>query len=178
MKEVEIKATYENRNKIIEKLKELGFEFKEKYLLEDYYYSQTGTEMANSKDFIRIRSKGNEKELTFKGKKEKKGNIWERVELNTPVEEPEKFVRIFEELGFNKISENKSNREYWQKENIEFVFVDMIHPTEIHFLEIEADEDKIKWLMSELGNLVDEAGEEIFEKLDEARRNKVKPNDK
>ena len=85
MKEIEVKLTYKDKDKILERLKEIGAVFREKYLLEDYYYSLTGTDMSNTNDLLRVRKQGDKHELTLKGKCETEGNIWERIELNTVI---------------------------------------------------------------------------------------------
>ena len=170
MKEIEVKLTYKNKEKVIEKLKEIGACFREKYDLEDHYYSLTRKNMSNTNELLRVRKKGSKKELTFKGKCETEGNIWERVELNTDIGDIETMLKIFEHLKLNKLSNNKSTREYWDIEDVEIAFIDIIHPLSIKFIEIEGPtKEKVERVLKLLGNTVKEAGEEIFKKLDELR---------
>ncbi len=171
MKEIEVKLTYKNKEKVIERLKEIGAVFREKYLLEDYYFSLTGTDMSNTNDLLRVRKQGDKQELTFKGKCETEGHIWERVELNTEISDAEAVLKMFEHLKLNNLSTNKSSREFWDIDDVELVFSDITYPAEISFLEIEAPtKEKVEKVLKLLGDLVKEAGEEIFRKLDEARK--------
>ncbi len=173
MKEIEVKLTYEDKDKVIERLKEIDAIFREKYLLEDHYFSLTGTDMSNTNDLLRIRKKGNHQELTFKGKCETEGNIWERIELNTDIGSAETVLKIFEHLKLNNLSTNKSFREFWDIKDVEIVFSDITYPAEIKFIEIEGPtKEKVQGVLDLLGDLVVEAGEEIFRKLDEARKAK------
>jgi predicted adenylyl cyclase CyaB len=171
MKEIEVKLTYKNRAEVVARLKEIGAVFREKYPLEDYYFSLTGTDMGNTNDLLRIRKKGDNQELTFKGKCETEGHIWERVELNTDIGDAEAVLKMFEYLKLNNLSTNKSFREYWDIEDVELVFSDITYPAEISFIEIEGPtKEKVQEVLDKLGDLVKEAGEEIFKKLDEARK--------
>lgn len=172
MKEIEVKLKYKDKEKVVEKLKNMGAKFREKYLLEDHYFSLTGNDMSNTNELLRIRKKGDKQELTFKGKCETEGNIWERVEINTDIGDSEALLKIFEHLKLNQLSTNKSFREFWDLGNAEIAFTDITYPAEIKFMEIEASADKINKILKELNDLVSEAGEEIFKKLDEAWKNK------
>ena len=70
MHEIEIKLTYEDKENVLSKLKSLGAEFKDAYELNDIYFSLTAKDMKDAQEFVRIRKKGDNSELTFKGKKE------------------------------------------------------------------------------------------------------------
>jgi predicted adenylyl cyclase CyaB len=171
MKEIEIKLTFEDKEKVLAKLKELGATFREKYDLEDYYFSITGTDMANTNDLLRVRKKGNKQELTLKGKCETAGNVWERIEINSPIGDYEAVLKMFDHLKLNKLSVNKSLREFWDINGCEIVFSDITYPAEITFMEVEGpSKENVMEVVYSLGNLVKEAGEEIFKKLDEARK--------
>jgi predicted adenylyl cyclase CyaB len=171
MKEIEVKLTYKDKDKVIERLKEVGAVFREKYLLEDHYFSLTGTDMSNTNDLLRVRKKGDQKELTLKGKCETEGNIWERIELNTDISDAEAVLKMFEHLKLNNLSINKSYREFWDIGDTELVFSDITYPAEISFLEIEGPtKERVEEVLKMFEGLVEEAGEEIFRKLDEARK--------
>ena len=129
--------------------------------------------MSNTNDLLRIRKKGDQQELTFKGKCETEGNIWERIELNTDIGNAETVLKMFEYLKLNNLSTNKSFREFWDVKDVEIVFSDITDPAEISFIEIEGPtKEKVQEVLDLLGDLVTEAGEEIFRKLDEARKAK------
>lgn len=171
MKEIEIKLTYKDKDKVLERLKEIGAKFREKYLLEDYYYSITGTNMSNTNDLLRVRKQGDKQELTLKGKCESEGNVWERIELNTNIDDAETVLKMFEHLKLNSLSTNKSYREFWDIGDVELVFSEITYPAEVDFIELEGpSKERVEEVLKMFDGLVEEAGEEIFKKLDEARK--------
>ena len=171
MKEIEVKLTYTHKKKVIARLQEIGAVFREKYTLEDSYFSLTGKDMSNTHDLLRVRKKGNKQELTFKGKCETQGNIWERVELTTEIGDAEAVLQMFEHLKFHKLSKSKSSREFWDINDVEVVFTEITSPAKISFIEIEGPtKEQVESILKLLGNLVKEAGEELFKTLDEARK--------
>jgi predicted adenylyl cyclase CyaB len=171
MKEIEVKLTYKDKEKVLAKLKEIGAVFREKYDLEDYYFSIHGTDMSNSNDLLRVRKKGAKQELTLKGKCETSGNVWERIEINSPVGDYQAVLKMFDHLKLNKLSVNKSYREVWDLGDAEILFSDITYPAKVSFMEIEAPSaERVNEVVKLLGNLVKEAGEEIFKILDQARK--------
>jgi predicted adenylyl cyclase CyaB len=163
--EIELKLKYKNRKKIVDKLKKIGAKYKERFVLHDTYFSFQ-KDMANAKSFLRIREKGNKKELTFKGNRKDKNNIWKRTEINTKIEEPNKIIKIISCLGLNKIKENKSEREIFMLRNLEIAFIDFIRPKKFSIIELEGTFEKIEQTMEKLGNLVERIDEEPFKVLD------------
>ena len=127
--------------------------------------------MRNIHSLIRIRKiNNNEAELTYKGKVKNKNNIWHRAELTTKILSPEIMDKILINLGFKKISEYKSQKEYWEFNNLEIVFNKFTKPAYLEFMEIEGDsEKKIKNIIKKLGKNVQKVGEEIFEIFDKKR---------
>lgn len=169
--EIEIKLKYADKEKIIARLQELKAKFREKYDLADAYFSLTHTDMSNAHDLVRIRQKNEVAELTFKGKCETEGHIWKRIELSTGIGDPESMLQILTYLRFNKISENKSHREFWDLGNVEIAFINFIYPDKIDFIEIEGpSEEEIEVILVKLGDLVTKVGEEGFKKFDEKRK--------
>lgn len=178
MKEIEVKLTYKDRNIVINKLKEIKAVFREKYVLEDHYYSMNGKDMSNSNELIRVRKKGDKSELTFKGKCENQSNIWERVELTTSLGNPESMLKILESLKFNKLSVTKSNREIWNLDDVEIAIIEIFYPANIDFIEIEGPtKEKVEKTLNLMGKTVKEATEEIFKHLDEARNKQLNTTD-
>jgi len=176
-KEIEIKLLFRNKKAIIDKLKpHVGF--KSKINIHDRYYGYDSFDMSNVNNLVRIRTINKEKsELTFKGKAKDKKNIWHRTELNTQIKSPEKMEKILFNLGLNKISEYKSEKEFWNYKKQEIVFAKFTMPARLNFMEIEGNSEKeIKKTVEFLGNDVKEAGEEIFEVFDKARKNKNQNN--
>lgn len=172
MHEIEVKLKFEDKDKILSKLKELGATFREKYELSDTYFSLEYTDMKNAHDLVRIRKKGEKSELTFKGKCETESNVWKRIELTTSLGDSQAMLQILGYLKFNKILENKSIREYWMIGDTEIAFISLLHPVKIEFMEIEAPtEEKVKEVLSELNGLAEVVGEEYFKRIDEVREN-------
>ncbi|MBS3134573.1 class IV adenylate cyclase [Candidatus Woesearchaeota archaeon] len=169
--EIEVKLKYEDKNAIVTKLHELGAKSEEKYRLDDIYFSQEHTDMSNAHDLIRIRTKRDKSELTFKGKCETDDKIWKRVELSTGVDDADSLLKIFKYLKFHEISKNKSIRELWKLGNVEVMFVDFIEPHSLKFIEIEGpSKEKVQKVIDKFGDLVTEVGEESFKKFDETRK--------
>ncbi|MBI2630248.1 class IV adenylate cyclase [Candidatus Pacearchaeota archaeon] len=170
MHEIEVKLKFEDKEKIVSKLKSLGAKFREKYELTDIYFSLKHNDMKNAHDLIRIRKKGDKAELTFKGKCETESHIWKRIELTTNLGDSEAMLQILGYLKFNKILENKSLREYWDLADTEIAFISLIYPAKIDFIEIEAlSEEKVQKVLDELKGLAEVVGEDYFKKLDEVR---------
>lgn len=163
--EIEIKLNYSNRAKITSLLKELGAKFREQYELHDIYFSFHDS-MSNEHELVRIREKGDKKELTFKGKCEDKNKIWKRVEISTKLEDSEKMIDILLGLGLKKIRENISKREIYMLNNLEIAFIDFLKPEKLLIIELEGTEDEINDLLAKLGKSVTRIGEEAFKSFD------------
>jgi len=165
--EIEVKLNYENKEKIVEILKQLNAKFEKKFELHDTYYGLGHSSMNNKNNLVRIRKKGDKSELTFKGNCIDTENIWKRTEITTQISNPEKMNQILLNLGLNKIKENKSIREEWKIGNTEILFIDFTHPEELKIIEIEAESnEEIQEILNKLGNLVTRTGEESFKRFD------------
>lgn len=163
-REIEIKLTYKNKEKVLEKLKKISGKFKEKYILEDIYFTRYNETLSNPNELLRIRSKNNKYELTFKGKnKENKDKILNRIELNVGISDPKNMIQIIEALGFNEISRKKSEREIWIIKEIELVFMKFLGKEIVELLEVEGPSEKsVMDIVSKLGDSVQPVGEEIL----------------
>jgi predicted adenylyl cyclase CyaB len=170
-KEIEIKLIFKNKNKIINKLKP-EIKLERKISIYDKYFSKDFLDMKNTHNLIRIRkiNNNNDAELTFKSKTKNQGNIWQRTELTTTIQSPEIMEKILTHLGFKKISEYKSQREYWKFQDLEIIFIKFTKPAFLEFMEIEGKPKKILEVIKKLGNNVKEVGEEIFEIFDLKRK--------
>jgi len=173
--EIEIKLQFRNKKKIISILGK-KIKFRKKFRIYDKYYSQNYSDMSNVHNLIRIREiKNSNAELTYKGKTKNRSNIWYRVELTTQIASPKAMEKILNNIGFKKISEYRSEKEYWELDNLEIVFSKFTSPAYLEFAEIEGkSEKKIKDLIKKLGKHVKEVGEEIFEVFDKKRKEKPK----
>ncbi len=108
-KEIEIKLKYSDESKLLDKLNSLKATHKDTFEIIDCYYAKNGETMRTAEKLLRIRTKKGISELTYKGKRETESNIWERVEINVPIKEPEKMNLILENIDsnfFNKLDRN------------------------------------------------------------------------
>ncbi len=137
MKEIEIKLKYNDEKAFRDKLKTLKAKVTQTYEIIDCYYAKEGENMKNAQNLLRVRTKKEESELTFKGKRETESDVWERVEINVPIQKPENMGRILNEIGFKLIRKNRTVREYFLLKNTEIVIVKIIEPAKINFVEIE-----------------------------------------
>jgi len=163
--EIEIKLKYNNKERVLKKMNDLGAKFKEKYLLHDTYFGFT-KDIGNKNKLVRIREKNKFYELTFKGEAEDKNHVWKRVEINTEIKEPNKVMEIIYNLGLVKIKENESEREIYLLKKLEIAFIDFKLPAELSVIELEGSEDEINWLVGELGDSVERVGEDFFKIFD------------
>ena len=137
MNEIEIKLKYSDEKTFRDKLKELNAKPLEIYEIVDCYYGKDGETMKSAETLLRVRTKNGKSELTFKGKKETDSNIWERVEINISIEEPEKMELVLKSLGLKRILKNRTLREYWNVEGTELGIMKILEPAKVDFVEIE-----------------------------------------
>ena len=165
--EIEVKFVYKSKKKVTDLLKRLGAKQTEKFSLHDMYFSKKRfSSMKGVREFVRIRRKNDYAELTFKGKRETKSNIWRRMEINTPIGDTDAMEKILLNTGFKKITDGKSNREAWMLKNLEIMFVELTRPTKVIFAEIEGpSENEIQWLLDALGDTITIIEEELFEDI-------------
>ena len=164
-KEIEVKLKYKNKEKVVNKILEKSGKFLEKYSLSDTYFGK-GRDMSNSNELLRVREKGDYKELTFKGKCKNSGNIWERTELTVEIKDAEIMKKILEKTGMKFIKINNSVREYYSLFSCEIIFVEILKPSYLEFMEVEGDKNSIKKVLKTLKGLAEEVGEDIFKNLD------------
>lgn len=171
-KEIEVKLKYKNRKSVINRLKTLGAEKIEDISLIDRYYGLGHSDMSNKNNIVRIRTKNNDSELTFKGNTKNMNNVWERTELTVAIDDPEVMEQILLLSGFNKIKINKSEREIWRIGQVHIEFIDFIIPEKLQLIEIEAKDTRtVDSVVEKLGKLVSRVGEESFNKFDAKREN-------
>ena len=176
-KEIEIKLQFKNKKKIISILGK-KIKFQKKLRVYDKYYNRNWSDMRNTHSLIRVRSiKNGNAELTYKGKAKDKNNIWHRVELTTSIISPKIMEKILNNMGFKKISECQSEREYWQLGSLEIVFIKFNLPTSLKIIEIEGiSEKEIRDIVKKLSKYVKKVGEEIFSVFDKKREKNKKLN--
>jgi len=165
-KEIEVKLLYKNKDKIIERLRP-GIKLLGKTEVFDKYYGAAKDGIKNKNHFIRIRKINGEIELTYKGKAENKRNIISRKELTVKISAVGPAEKILYSLGYQKISDHQSKREFWSFDGAEIVFSEFTKPAHLRFMEIEANSDnRIKEILKKISGCVSKVGEDIFSKFD------------
>ena len=171
MKEIEIKLKYTNEQEFRDKIKELNATFKEKYEIVDCYFAKEGETMKDSKKLLRVRTQKGKSELTYKGKRETESEVWERVEINIPIEEPEKMYLVLENLGFVRILKNKTLREYWDIGGTELGIINIVEPAKVDFVEIEGPTtESVENLTASFKDILKPLEKDHFKPLDEANK--------
>ncbi len=149
--EIETKVLDINIDEIKGKLAVLGAQKKQETRLYVDWYQVTGTEEGSEDWFLRIRSNSERKhEVTWKAKSHTKRIAKIQKEINFFIEEPEKLVDLFMELGLEKYARQ-------EKDRISFIYLDWQfdidrYPGMPPFLEIEGkNEEHLKDAMRLLG---------------------------
>ncbi len=167
MKEIEIKLKYTDEKSLRERLTKVGAKPTQTYEIVDIYYAKKGETMKTTETLLRIRTKKSISELTFKGKKETTSNVWERVEINVPISEPDKMELILHNLGLHRILKNRTLREYWDINGVELGIMKIIEPAKVEFVEIEG---KTKEVVEEATKLfegvLEPIGKDHFKEID------------
>jgi predicted adenylyl cyclase CyaB len=170
MNETEIKLVFKNKKEIISKLSPI-LSFDRKVFVHDRYYGRKKSDMNNKNDLIRIRKIGSNLELTYKGKAKINDNICKRKELTVKIDSLKNMEQIIKQLGFRKISECESKRDYYDYKQAKIVFSKFTLPTKLEFMEIEAVSKKnIEVILEKLNSLVTKAEENIFKDFDKIRK--------
>jgi len=164
--EIEIKLIYNDLGEAEKALAACNLKKEETIdLIDRYYGKQDG--MENTHDLIRIRQKGNKKELTFKGSCKDEKGVWTREELNIPILDVEAMNQFLLKIGLKLIKENASKRTFWRDNLTEVVFIDYSKPTKLTLIEIEStSKEEIDGIVKGLGNNAKIVGEEIFSCFD------------
>jgi predicted adenylyl cyclase CyaB len=138
-KEIEIKFKIESIEKLREKLKENGAQFRGKAFQKTFRFDTHEKKLEKMNKFLRVRT-GFKKTLTLKEKIEDK-NFKKRKETELEIEDPKKMTSILKKLGFTKILIMEKNREKWFFKKTEIVIDELPMGK---FIEIEGSEDSIE----------------------------------
>ncbi len=169
MKEIEIKLKYTDEKTLRAKLKSLKAKPTQTYEIIDCYYAKNGETMKTAENLLRIRTKKGVSEITFKGKRETASDVWERVEINTAISEPEKMELILAHLGFKRILKNRTLREYWDIQGTELGIMKILEPAEVDFVEIEGKtKESVEQTTNLFTGVLEAIGKDHFKKLDDA----------
>lgn len=118
MIEVEIKVKIDDKNKVVEQLKKLGFKFIKKKFQEDIYFNGIDRDFRETDEALRIRDEDGNFFVTYKGPKIDKISKT-REEIEVKIEDKEKMRQIFKKLGFKEVPPIRKIREIYKKEDIE-----------------------------------------------------------
>ncbi len=169
MKEIEIKLKYSNEKSLRERLSKVGAKPTQTYEIIDVYYAKEGETMKTAESLLRIRTKKGVSEITYKGKRETDSNVWERVEINVPVGDPEKMELILKNLGLVRILRNRTLREYWDVHGTELGIMKIIEPAKVEFVEIEGKtKEDVEKVTNLFRGILEPLGKDYFQKLDKA----------
>ena len=138
MHEIETKVLEIDVDNIEEKLRNLGAKKISDTLLTVDLLRSVGTKNGEDKWFLRVRSYNKEKvEVTWKAISEHIGVSRKHKEINFEIEDHDKMVDLFCEIGLEKYAHQEKKRISWKLENTQFD-ID-IYPCMIPFVEIESD---------------------------------------
>lgn len=134
--EKEIKIKVKDIQKLDELLKKHGAKFKGKSFQRTIRFDTPNLDYEKKGTFLRVRS-GHGNTVTMKKKIKSTGNLFERIEIETEVEDIEKLRNIFNELGLTKEFIMEKHRTNWSLNGAE-ISIDEL-PFGI-FIEIEGEE--------------------------------------
>ncbi|ACV24264.1 class IV adenylate cyclase [Methanocaldococcus fervens] len=117
MIEVEVKVKIDDKDKIAEQLKNLGFKFVKKKFQEDIYFNGIDRDFRETDEALRIRDEDGKFFVTYKGPKIDKISKT-REEIEVGIEDKEKMRQIFIKLGFKEVPPIRKVREIYKKDDI------------------------------------------------------------
>ncbi len=143
---------------IMEKLPRLGAIYKEAVDEEDTYFQHPCRDFSETDEALRIRRmvrNGLEKwVLTYKGPRQMIGEVKIREEIEAELQDPEKFRRILEKLGFMEVATIAKKRLVYSYDGCE-ILIDHVNGLG-KFLEIECkDRNKIDIIRKPLSNCLE-----------------------
>ena len=128
MIEVEVKAKIENFEDMEKKLENIGASKSKMEFQEDIYFNSPIADFKKTDEALRIRTtvEKNIKNtfITYKGPKiDSESKTREEIEMH--IEDSAKCMRIFENIGFEKVRSVAKNRQYYTYENFEISLDDI-----------------------------------------------------
>jgi len=150
-REIEIKIKLNNREALIKKVEALGARIvHEKTLSHDVMYDD-GQGFFDKGRVLRLRTYGNGKNLLTYKEPNKTGNehLLERTEIQTWVSDAPTTDQILQKLGFSPYRIKEKNAVHYDLDGFELEFHTL--PFLGEFLEIEAEEERLKQILPRLG---------------------------
>jgi predicted adenylyl cyclase CyaB len=150
MEEIEIKFLVRESKAITEKLRKLGFRVAVgRHREKNYLFDDPSGNLQKQGKLLRLRKTPSAQTITYKGPISAGSKLKHREEIETRIEDPAPFVRIFREIGFSVTTEYSKYRTIFEKDK----FIVSLDETEAgNYLEVEgpSDEDITK-LATKLG---------------------------
>lgn len=150
MEEIEIKFRVPETKTVTEKLRKLGFRIsagrhgEKNYLFDD----PSGSLQKNGK-LLRLRKTPSAQTITYKGPISAGSKLKHREEIETRIDDPEVFLRIFREIGFSVTTEYSKYRTVFEKDGLT---VSLDETEAGNYLEVEGPSDEaITTLAEKLG---------------------------
>ena len=156
MREVETKILEIDVDNVRRKLKKLGAKKVFDGPIHMISFDYPDEKLEKQGVFLRVRKVGDQCEVCFKGKKERKGGIKSREETQVLTSDYDTTVKIFEKLGFQRFFEGGKHRESYKLGRISFE-IDTYAEFPA-YLEIEAPSEKeVKEWVKKMGFSMEEA---------------------
>ena len=137
--EKKYRLTAEQREQILQKLKDVGAKFEGEDFEQNVLYR--GGDLNFKSSILRLRKTAGKAVLTYKESLPGESDIKHRIEQETAVNDGEKMHEILRSIGFVPSLVYEKRRQTWQFETVEVVVDEL--PFGL-FLEIEGSEDTIR----------------------------------
>ena len=170
MKEVELKVRNIDKEKIVEKIKQLGAKkvFEGKVI--DFRFDTPDRDLSRQGKALRIRQKGSHVYLNLKGKKKSQNSIIGRDEASVKISNFKVMQKMLSDLGYIKIFELIKYRTQYRLNDMNFDLDEYIGLDPI--LEIESDSyDKVKEYTDILEIKDEDVGRVYIREILEAKKN-------
>lgn len=150
MMEIEIRAIVDNKDDLMGKLVNKGFENVKTTVQHDIMLDKPDASLFTSGKKIRIRIEDDGATLTYKGDINTDAEISKRLELNIEIDKNKinDYINFLTELGYPICFQIKKERVVMKKDNIAVTFDEW--PIIGCMMEIEGSEDKIKKIAKEI----------------------------
>src|SRR5262245_23112283 len=150
MEEIEIKFLVLDSKAITERLRKLGFRIAVgRHREKNYLFDDRSGSLQKQGKLLRIRKTPSAQTITYKGPIAAGSKLKHREEIETRIEDPAIFLRIFQEIGFTVTNEYSKYRTVFEKDG----FSVSLDETEAgNYLEVEGPSDE------EITNLAEKLG--------------------
>lgn len=150
MEEIEVKFLVQDSKGITEKLRKLGFRIAVgRHREQNYLFDDASGSLQKQGKLLRLRKTPSAQTIAYKGPISAGSKLKHREEIETRVDDPATFLRIFKEIGFSVNTEYSKYRTVFEKEE----FNVSLDETEAgNYLEVEGPSDEaITELAGKLG---------------------------